>query len=145
MPVSRFRSFLRSNGYKCTPEREMILEEALAMNEHFDIENLWLSLYQKKKRVSKASVYRTIGLLLEGGFLSEVMIGDRTGHYESAYCRKHHDHLLCKRCGRIIEFESPEIEAMQDKVCSSFGFVAESHHLEIAGICSACRKKESRK
>jgi Fur family ferric uptake transcriptional regulator len=138
-----FRSFLKSRGLRFTPERKRVLEEITRIGDHFEIEELWVNMYRRKRRVSKATLYRTVALLVACGILKEVITGERHAHYEIQYDRDHHDHLICIGCGSIIEFEKAEIEKLQNEVCARLRFRPISHKLEIRGYCEKCRPHEA--
>jgi Fur family ferric uptake transcriptional regulator len=139
MDKETFRGILRQRGLRYTMEREAILEEVLGRVGHFDPEQLHMDLRGKGHRLSRASIYRTLPLLLELGVIEQVERTDRHAHYERT--RGHHDHMLCVSCGRVIEFYSGPLERLQDKICREESFQGVSHTLEIRGFCRACRKK----
>jgi len=139
-----FREFLSHRGLRLTAEREAVLREVFATRgEHFEPEELHLRLRQKGANVSRASVYRTIPLMIEAGIIEEVERVDKHAHYELTYGREHHDHMLCLGCGRVIEFLSEEMEELQDRLCAEHGFTGETHTLEIKGYCRKCAKKKT--
>jgi Fur family ferric uptake transcriptional regulator len=119
----------------------MVLDAVLDMDGHFDVDELYVKLLTESKRVSKATVYRTLAILSELGLIKEHAFGERHQHYERLVGRRHHDHMVCARCGRIIEFVDPAIERLQDKVCRRHGFVPAGHHLSIEGTCADCAAK----
>jgi Fur family ferric uptake transcriptional regulator len=134
-----FRDFLKQRGLRLTSEREAILMEVFATKgQHFEPEELHISLRQKEANVSRASVYRTIPLLIEAGIIEEVERVDKHAHYELIHGREHHDHMLCLGCGSVIEFLSPEMEELQDRLCREHEFTGETHTLEIKGYCKKC-------
>lgn len=134
-----FRSYLKAGGLKLTPERGLILEAAFSTDNHFEVEDLLIKLRQQGDRVSKATIYRTLPLLVKSGLLREVVFGERHSHYEHVFGHKHHDHLICLCCGKIIEFANPSIENLQDKICKEHGFEAMGHRFEITGYCNECQ------
>lgn len=137
-----FREFLKHKGLRLTHERESILRQVFATKgEHFDPEELHIALRQKEVNVSRASVYRTIPLLIEAGIIEEVERVDKHAHYELTYGREHHDHMLCLGCGKVIEFMSEEMEALQDRLCNEHSFTGDTHTLEIKGYCKKCGRK----
>lgn len=138
MKAGEFREFLKGEGLKFTSEREAVLDEVLSRNGHFDPEELYLELKKKGRKVSRASVYRTLPLLAECGLIEEVEKVDKHAHYERTHGRRHHDHMLCEKCGKIIEFYSEAIEKLQDELCAVQGFAGTSHTLEIRGTCRKC-------
>ncbi len=134
----RFREFIAGKGLKATRERAEILREILGTEGHFDPDELFFRLRAKGSKVSRASVYRTIPLLIEGGFLEEVERVDKHAHYERVLGGQRHDHMICIKCGAIVEFCSAAIDALLDDLCSQHGFSKVRHHLEILGTCSGC-------
>jgi Fur family ferric uptake transcriptional regulator len=137
-----FKEFLRKKGLRVTKEREAILNEVLSRKGHFDMEELHLALRKNSPRVSRASIYRTLPLLIESGILEEVERVDKHAHYEHTTGRSHHDHMLCVSCGRVIEFYSESLEKLQNRLCRDRGFEGISHNLEIKGYCRKCARKK---
>jgi len=136
-----FQEYLKKKGMRLTPEREAILEEVVKHKGHFDPEELHYSLRDKGKNVSRASVYRTIPLMVEAGILEQVERTHTHAHYETAFGDSHHDHMLCLECGSVVEFYSEGLEKLQEKVCREQGFKSIAHTLEIKGYCAKCQKK----
>jgi Fur family ferric uptake transcriptional regulator len=134
-----FREFLKEKGLKLTKERRAILKEIFSFHDHFDPEELLIRLRKKGSRVSKASIYRTIPLLVESGLIEEVIKVDKHAHYEHTYGHSHHDHMICMKCGKVVEFYSQELEDLQERPCKDDGFKGISHTLEIRGYCKKCR------
>ena len=138
--VLSFKDCLRELGLKVTPERLAILEEIYSTPDHFEPDDLFLRLRQKKARVSRATVYRTLDLLAQNGFVSKVSVGPNQTQYENTLAQAHHEHLVCLECGKIIEFQDAEIERLQKAVCEEHSFRATKHNLIIFGLCSECRQ-----
>lgn len=136
--VEKFKGFLESEGLKFTQERQMVLEEILATRQHFEAEALLIRLRQRNKRVSRATIYRTLTLLVQSKLVNELIFGDRHTSYECVHSRKRHDHLICVSCGRIIEFSRPAIEALRDRICEEYRFQPVAIKLEITGYCAEC-------
>jgi Fur family ferric uptake transcriptional regulator len=139
-----FKYFLKDRGLRLTKEREAIWDEVRSTKGHFDPEELHLSMRQKGQSVSRASVYRTIPLMVEAGILEQVERTDKHAHYERTIGRSHHDHMLCTSCGKVIEFYSDALEKLQDRLCRQYGFEGVAHTLEITGHCKACGKDSRR-
>ncbi|HID10853.1 MAG TPA: transcriptional repressor [Candidatus Latescibacteria bacterium] len=135
------RQYLRERGLRFTPEREAILEEAVSIHGHFDVSDIFTRLRERGSRISMATVYRTLNLLVEAGLLREIITDEKHKHYEHIYGHTHHDHLFCIRCGKIVNFEEPQIEELQQKVCEREGFEPKYHRLQIMGYCRGCRKE----
>lgn len=134
---------LRSN-LKLTKPREFIVENILSSKagEHFSADELWERLRKKDKRVSKATVYRTLNLLVQKKMVEEHDFGKGEKYYERMVERPHHDHLICIHCGRIIEFENPEIEKLQEEIAKRENFQIAYHSHKLFGACDRCRYKK---
>lgn len=141
----KFRDFLREKGLKFTKEREAIVDEVLSRKGHFDLEELHIAMKRDGSRVSRASIYRTLPLLLESGVLEEVERTDKHAHYEHTPAREHHDHMLCVSCGKVIEFYSGALERLQARLCTEQEFDGIGHTLEIKGYCKKCSGKKAGK
>lgn len=137
-----FEDFLRTRELKLTSQRDRIFERAFSTHEHFSAEQLydWLRA-EPGPRVSRATVYRTIGLLVEGGFLGSLDTGRGELVYEHLLGHRHHDHMVCSECGRIEEFHDERIETLQREACERKGFVLLSHSHRLVGWCRACARK----
>lgn len=133
-----FQRFLRTRGLKLTTQRQAILDRALTLRKHFSAEDLFDDL-RGARGISKATVYRTIALLVEAELLDEHDF--ERGHkvYERASPRAHHDHLICVKCNRIIEFHDAEIERLQEQVARAQGFEVVWHTHQIFGVCPRCQ------
>jgi len=139
--IQKFRKYIKEKGLRNTPERETIIEEIFAIHDHFDVDELFLRLRNKKKRISKASLYRTIPLLIDSGLIKEVYFEDGHLHYEHIYGHKHHCHLRCLGCGKIIEFVDDSVETIQNRIGKKYDFAITSHRFELLGYCSQCLQK----
>jgi Fur family ferric uptake transcriptional regulator len=141
-PINKFRAYIKAQGLRKTPERETIIEEIFSIHDHFDVDELFLRLRNKRKRVSKASLYRTIPLLIESGLIREVYFENGHLHYEPIYDHKHHCHLRCTRCGKIIEFVDDAAVKIQERISKKYGFVVTAHRFELIGYCPQCAQRE---
>jgi Fur family ferric uptake transcriptional regulator len=134
--VSRsFSAFLKERGQRQTPERFAILEEVYATADHFDADELFVRLKQKGGRVSRATVYNTLELLLECDLVVRHQFGRNQAKYERAYAYWQHDHLICLDCGEILEFCDPRLQSIQDTVGDIYGFEISHHALTLYGHC----------
>lgn len=140
LDLEPFKSYLRSEGLRLTAEREVILKQVTNTDAHFDAEDLLVSLRQQDLNVSRATVYRTLPLMVKGGFLREVRAMDRNLRYEHINFDQHHDHMICLSCGRIVEFNDPIVERLQNHMCQQQKFTPRTHRLEIIGRCKECRQ-----
>ncbi len=138
-----FLEHIQKLGLRRTVQRDLIMEVFLQTEEHLTIEDLHWLVHKKDSTVGHTTVYRTLKLLTEAGLAREVRFGDNKTYYEHHYNHEHHDHMICTDCGKVIEFFSPEIEAMQDEMADKFGFRPTHHSLRMWGLCSECQKKAS--
>lgn len=132
--TERFRAFLATRKLRMTREREELLAAMFEAPRHFEAEDLIRTLKSRDGRVSRATVYRTLSLLEECGLLRKSLFGRNRHFFESVVGRVHHDHIICIRTGKIIEFEDERIEALQKEICRKFGFEMVDHVHEIFGI-----------
>ena len=131
---------------RLTRPRQIIVDKILSAKtgRHFSADELWEELRKKDRRVSKATVYRTLNLLVEKKVVEEHDFGRGQKYYERMVERPHHDHLICIHCGRIIEFENSEIERLQEKVARGEDFTIAYHSHKLFGACSHCHPKTKR-
>ena len=134
-----FRDYIRQRGLRRTPEREVILQEVFAVHEHFDVEELYLRLRRNGVKISKASIYRALRLLLDCGLVREVDYSDGHWHYEHIYGHQEHNHLRCLGCGEIVEFEAGVMAPLEEQLSSTYGYHIISHHWEVKGYCRNCQ------
>jgi len=139
-----FRDFLRRQGMRYTPERETIIKEIFSTHEHFDVDSLYLGIRQKGLRVSKASIYRLIPLLIKANLIEEVFFENGQMHYEHIYGHEHHCHLRCQECRKIEEFSDERVVQIEKELGEKFNYRILRHKLEVIGICSTCQKKMNR-
>lgn len=135
-----FRDFITQKGLKSTRQRDIILDAFLSSDRHMSIEELYLKLRTKNPNIGYATVYRTLKLFAESGIAREIQFGDGQTRYEHVAEGEHHDHLVCTRCGTIVEFENETIEKLQHEVATTHGFLIETHKLELYGLCEKCRR-----
>jgi len=136
----RWKSFLADNKLNTTQQRELIVDYFLRSTDHLSIDELLVKVRKRAPKVGYATVYRTLKLLVEAGVAIQRQFGDGQARYELA--GEHHDHLICTKCGKIIEFEDEEIEQLQVRVASRFGFQLKRHRHELYGVCSDCRQQD---
>ncbi|MEW6003253.1 MAG: Fur family transcriptional regulator [Nitrospirota bacterium] len=143
MEQKALRQYLKAKGFKFTKERGLIFKEVFSQQGHFDLEELHMGMRRKGFKVSKASIYRTLPLLLESGLIEQVEKTEKHAHYEKTSGRNHHDHMICISCGGVIEFYSAMLERLQNRICKKEDFEGITHTLEIKGYCRKCGKKRN--
>jgi len=135
-----FLQHIQKKGLKRTSQRDLILDTFLRTEEHLSSEDLYRLVQKQDPTIGQTTVYRTLKLLTEAGLAREVRFGDGITHYEHNYKHQHHDHMICSGCGRIIEFFSAELEAIQDAMAAKHRFQVTQHLLRIIGVCAECRR-----
>lgn len=144
--LERFRTYLAEQGLRLTLQRRAIAEVFFAGDKHLSLGEILDLTKEKRGGIGYATVYRTMRLLADAGFASEHKFGEAQTRYEPAVDGEHHDHLICLDCGRILEFEDPEIESAQERAARSRGFEVVSHKHEIYVHCVAdCDEKQARR
>jgi len=136
-----FQKYLERRGLKLTSERQALFDEVFSKHEHLEVEELLVRLRAKHKKISRATIYRTLELLADSGIVGKLRIGESGYRYERLRAGDHHDHLICRECGRVVEFYEPRIEQLQDEVCERYGFVLLDHSHQMRGICRRCRPR----
>jgi Fur family ferric uptake transcriptional regulator len=144
MPYRReaalFQTYLKRRGLKLTPERRDLFDEIFKRHEHFEVDALLFRLKSRGRKISRATIYRGLELLVGAGVVGRVRVGEEGYRYERLNAGEHHDHMICMGCGRIIEFYEPRIEELQDQICARQKFHAVTHSHQIRGFCRECRK-----
>lgn len=140
--ILAFNDYLEKQAMKKTAGRDVILKAVSSLKGHFDADELLAASKKKNSGVSRASVYRTIPLLVKAGLLNESVQRGGRRVYEASAGRDHHDHMVCTNCGAIIEFRNDEIEKLQETVGKSYGFNITGHSMELKGICRRCSAKQ---
>ncbi|MBN2664093.1 MAG: transcriptional repressor [Bacteroidales bacterium] len=136
-----FTNFIKEKKLRKTPERFKILHEIYEHDSHFTIEELFLYMKSKNYRVSRATLYNTVELLLESGLIKKHQFNSKTYFYEKALRSSQHDHLICESCGKIVEFCDPRIHEIKADIGELYEFKINNHEIYFYGLCEDCVKK----
>lgn len=130
-----FVDWLRSRGQRVTRERLALLDEIFACHEHLDADSLLAAMQRRGVKISRATVYRNLQLLVDAGAVRKTRLAGDRFVFEHVHRGQSHDHLVCEECGRIVEFVSPAVRAMLGEVARAHGFAASRHALQLFGRC----------
>lgn len=141
--IEKFKNVLKENGLKYTKQREAMIHTLYHSDEHFTSEQLYVRLKQThpELNVGIATVYRTLNLLEDSEMATSITFGAQGKKFELA-TKPHHDHMICRKCSKIIEFEDATIEKRQLAVAKEHGFKLTGHIMQLYGICADCISKK---
>lgn len=139
-PAEKYREYLATKGLRLTRERSIIVDEVFAQHEHFDAEQLISRLARQTdgRRVSRSTIYRSLLQLEEAGLIRKVARQDDRDVFEHDYGYPQHDHLICRKCGTLTEFQADIISKALEEIARKHGFRMDGHRLEVTGLCDAC-------
>jgi len=136
-------AYLARHHLKRSRQREAILDAFVKAGHHVSVEDLLKIVRRRHPEVGRTTIYRTLKLFQEAGLASELLFGAEA-RFEPVWNRDHHDHFVCVSCGAIVEFQSPEIERLQDEIATGIGFEVHGHRHHIFGRCRKCASKPAR-
>ena len=138
--INLFRRYLREQGLPVTQQREVVADVVFNSSEHLSVEDIESALRERGERIGKATIYRTMEILVRSGLVEEHDFGEGFKRYEHLFGQQPvHEHLICTHCSRVIEFQSPEVVRVQEQMAREHGFLPARHRLEIYGLCAECQ------
>ncbi len=137
-----FRRYLRERSLPVTSQREQVAEVLFAAGGHVSVEDIEELLRKRGLHVGKATIYRTLDLLAQSGMVHERDFGEGFRRYERVPGHPHHEHLICLRCGKVVEFSNERLEKMKELIAAEYGFQHRHHRLEIYGVCRECQQRD---
>lgn len=138
-----FRRFLRERSLPVTTQREQVAEVLFAAAGHLSVDDIERALRERHIHVGKATVYRTLDLLVQSRMIIERDFGEGFRRYERVPGHPHHEHLICLRCGTVLEFANDRLERLKALIADEYGFQHSHHRLEIYGVCRECQLRAS--
>ncbi|MEW6075573.1 MAG: transcriptional repressor [Candidatus Omnitrophota bacterium] len=132
--------FLQSRNRKRSRQREEILNLFLSSRRHVTVLELYREVRKQNPHIGFVTVYRTLKLLCESGLCRELKLEDGIARYEKQVGHEHHDHLVCTKCGRVVEVVDNTIELHQERLFKKYGFYPQRHRMELYGVCKGCKK-----
>jgi Fur family transcriptional regulator, ferric uptake regulator len=140
--LERFRRHLRDHHQPVTRQRDLVAQVVFQSEDHLSVDAIRRELKQQGKRVGTATVYRTLDLLVDSGLVRAHEFGEGFKRYEPMTAQADHEHLICERCGRVVEFSNDRMERMLPILADEHGFQHRRHRVEIYGVCRECRQRE---
>lgn len=140
--INLFRRYLREQGLPITQQREVVADAVFSTPGHLSVEDIEAALKGSGERIGKATIYRTMEILVRSGLVKEHDFGEGFKRYEHLFGHQPvHEHLICTSCSEVIEFQSPEVVRLLDETARRHGFLADRHRLEIYGLCASCQAR----
>ena len=141
--LERFRRYLRDHQLPVTRQRDQIASVVLSADGHLTVDEIERILRDRNVRVGTATVYRTLDVLVQAGVARAHNFGERFKRYEPAPAQEqHHEHLICERCGKVMEFTNERLERMIPIIADEHSFQVRRHRLELYGLCRECRARD---
>jgi Fur family ferric uptake transcriptional regulator len=140
--LERFRRHLRDHRLPVTRQRDLVAETVLLSDEHLSVETIEKRLKERGERVGTATIYRTLDVLVESGLVRAHDFGEGFKRFEPMPQQAHHEHLICVRCGKVVEFANERLERMLPIIADEHAFQHQRHRVEIYGLCQECRRRD---
>ncbi len=140
--LERFRRYLRDHHQPVTRQRDLVAQVVFLSDEHLSVEEILRRLKARGEAVGTATVYRTLEVLVESGLVRAHDFGEGFKRYEPMPAQTHHEHLICERCGRVVEFQNVQLERMLPMIADEHAYQHQRHRVEIYGVCGECRRGE---
>ena len=140
--LERFRRYLRDHRQPVTRQRDLIAQIVFLADDHPSVEAIIRRLRERGEPVGTATVYRTLEVLVESGLVRTHDFGEGFRRYEPMPAQTHHEHLICERCGSVVEFQNERLERMLPIIADEHAFQHSRHRVEIYGVCRECRRGE---
>lgn len=137
--IDQLKQVLKDENLRYTTQRQAVWDELTANDDHRTAEEIYIALHNQSLNVSRATVYRTIEVLVKNRLARKLEVGDGMARYEHRLDEEHHDHLICTECSKIIEFSNDEVERLQEVIAKKFNFKLKSHHHQLFGVCPDCK------
>jgi Fur family ferric uptake transcriptional regulator len=141
--MEAFRRYLRDHSLPVTQQREAVAAAVFFADRHVSVTEIEQALAEQREHVGKATVYRTLELLVTAGLIQEHDFGEGFKRYEPLAARGYHEHLICVRCGRVVEFANERLERMSTLIAEEHGFRHHHHRWEIYGVCRECQRRDA--
>jgi Fur family ferric uptake transcriptional regulator len=138
----RFRRYLRDHHQPVTRQRDLVAQVVFLSEDHLSVDGICRELRRQGEPVGLATVYRTLELLVESGLVRAHEFGEGFKRYEAVNAQAGHEHLICERCGRVVEFTNERLERMLPVLADEHGFQHRRHRVEVYGVCRSCRQQE---
>jgi Fur family ferric uptake transcriptional regulator len=140
--INQLKTIIKQKGLKYTKQREIIFETLLNSQKHLTAEELYtlISGNYPDEKIGIATVYRALAFLEESGLISSIAL-DNDGKKFESNAKEHHDHLICTKCGKIVEFVDEDIEKKQELIAQKFNFKLQDHTMYLYGLCEDCQTK----
>ncbi len=139
--VRLFGRYLREQGLPVTQQREAVAEVVFSSEDHLSVDEIEQKLREEDEKLGKATIYRTLDLLVKSKLVEEHDFGEGFKRYEHRLSRQPvHEHLICLECGKVIEFQSHDVQKIEAEVTGRYGFKPARHKLEIYGLCQDCHE-----